>query len=211
MQKSNKEQQYIKNGMPLRGCGLMQKSNKVIWLPPTEYAKYYYGSPNVTCKHNTTLPNTQVFGEEFVTFFCESEKLVTPCSLRLGFDLLREKNCIELRPILWRCKVRDRENLAGSAPQYPLLANHLIQKKESISRLLGICDSGGNGNLSINPHIHTTFIKHQEPMVTYQSQHQYIAAKVIVNPDFPNYCHKILNTYYASIWVIQNEIHIIHL
>ena len=38
------------------------------------------------------------------------------CSLRLGFDLLREKNCIELRPILWRCKVCDRENLAGSAP-----------------------------------------------------------------------------------------------
>ena len=28
-------------------------------------------------------------------------------------------------------------------------------------------DSGGNGNLPINPHIHTTFIKHQEPMVTY--------------------------------------------
>ena len=39
--------------------------------------------------------------------------------------------------------MRDRENLAGSAPQYPHFANHLIQKKESISRLLGICDSGG--------------------------------------------------------------------
>ena len=39
--------------------------------------------------------------------------------------------------------MRDRENLAGSAPRYPLFANHLIQKKESISRLLGICDSGG--------------------------------------------------------------------
>ena len=75
--------------------------------------------------------------------FCKSEKLVTTCSLRLGFDLLREKNCIELRPILSDCRVRDRENLAGSAPRYPLFANHLIQKKESISRLLGICDSGG--------------------------------------------------------------------
>ena len=77
--------------------------------------------------------------------FREFENLVTPCSLRLGFDLLREKNCIELLPILWHCKVCDRENLAGSAPQYPHFANHLIQKKESISRLLGICDSGGGG------------------------------------------------------------------
>ncbi|MBO7331028.1 MAG: hypothetical protein J6U52_04465 [Alistipes sp.] len=37
-------------------------------------------------------------------------------SLRLGFDLLRENNCIELHLILWRCRMRDRENLAGSAP-----------------------------------------------------------------------------------------------
>ena len=75
--------------------------------------------------------------------FCKSEKLVTTCSLRLGFDLLREKNCIELRPILSDCRMRDRKNLAGSAPRYPHFANHLIQKKESISRLLGICDSVG--------------------------------------------------------------------
>ena len=39
--------------------------------------------------------------------------------------------------------MRDSENLAGSTPRHPLLANHLIQKKEPISRLLGICDSGG--------------------------------------------------------------------
>lgn len=58
--------------------------------------------------------------------FCESEKLVTTCSLCLGFDLPREKNCIELRPILSDCRMRDRENLAGSAPRYPHFANHLI-------------------------------------------------------------------------------------
>ena len=39
--------------------------------------------------------------------------------------------------------MRDRENLAGSAPRYPHFANHLIQKKESISRLLVVRDSGG--------------------------------------------------------------------
>ena len=51
--------------------------------------------------------------------------------------------CIGLRPILSDCKRRNPQNLAGSAPQYPHFANHLIQKKESISRLLGIRDSGG--------------------------------------------------------------------
>ena len=75
--------------------------------------------------------------------FCESEKLVTPCSLLLGFDLSDKENCIGLRTILSDCRMRDRKNLAGSAPRYPLFANHLIQKKESISRLLGICDPVG--------------------------------------------------------------------
>ena len=68
--------------------------------------------------------------------FREFENLVTPCSLRLGFGLLREKNCIELRPILWHCKVHDRENLAGSMPNVPTSANILIQKKEQRSPLL---------------------------------------------------------------------------
>ena len=70
-------------------------------------------------------------------------ELVTTFSLRLGLYFRGVGNCIELRSILWRCKVRDRENLAGSAPRYPLFANHLIQKKESISRLLSICDPVG--------------------------------------------------------------------
>ena len=60
-----------------------------------------------------------------------------------GIGLLQEKNCIELRSILSDCRMRDRENLAGSAPRYPHFANHLIQKKESRDRLLGICDPVG--------------------------------------------------------------------
>ena len=34
------------------------------------------------------------------------QKLVTHFSLRLGLELSGEENCIELRPILWGCKVR---------------------------------------------------------------------------------------------------------
>ena len=61
----------------------------------------------------------------------ESEKLVTPCSLRLGFDLLREKNCIELRPILSDCRVRDRENLAGSKLKIPTVQRILERSDKS--------------------------------------------------------------------------------
>ena len=62
--------------------------------------------------------------------------MVTPCSLRLGFDLLREKNCIELRPILSDCRRRNPQNLAGSVPNVPTSANILTQKKEQKSLLL---------------------------------------------------------------------------
>ena len=36
-----------------------------------------------------------------------------------------------------------RITLGSICTQIPLFANHLIPKKEPISRLLGICDSGG--------------------------------------------------------------------
>ena len=68
--------------------------------------------------------------------FREFENLVTHFSLRLGLDLPREKNCIELRPILSDCRMRDCENLAGSMPNVPTSANILIQKKEQRSPLL---------------------------------------------------------------------------
>ena len=64
------------------------------------------------------------------------QKLVTHFSLRLGFDLLREKNCIEFHPILSDCKVRNPQNLAGSVPNVPTSANFLTQKKEQKSLLL---------------------------------------------------------------------------
>ena len=41
-------------------------------------------------------------------------KLVTHFSLRLGLELSGEENCIELRPILSDCKVRNPQNLAGN-------------------------------------------------------------------------------------------------
>ena len=63
-------------------------------------------------------------------------KLVTHFSLRLGFDLLREKNCIEFHPILLGCKRRNPQNLAGSMPNVPTSANILTQKKEQKSLLL---------------------------------------------------------------------------
>jgi len=64
------------------------------------------------------------------------QKLVTHFSLRLGLDLSGKENCIEFHPILSDCKRRNPQNLAGSVPQIPTLANILIQKKESNSRLL---------------------------------------------------------------------------
>ena len=63
-------------------------------------------------------------------------KLVTHFSLRLGLELSGEGNCIELRPILWGCKMRNPQNSAGSVPQTPTSANILIQKKEQKSLLL---------------------------------------------------------------------------
>ena len=62
--------------------------------------------------------------------------MVTPGSLRLGLDLSGEENCIGFYPILSDCKVRNPQNLAGSVPQIPTLANILIQKKEQKSLLL---------------------------------------------------------------------------
>ena len=64
------------------------------------------------------------------------QKLVTHFSLRLGLELSGEGNCIELRPILLGCKMRNPQNLAGSVPQTPTSANILIQKKEQKSLLL---------------------------------------------------------------------------
>ena len=39
--------------------------------------------------------------------FHRSRKLVTLGSLRLGLELSGKENCIELRPILWGCKVHN--------------------------------------------------------------------------------------------------------
>ena len=64
------------------------------------------------------------------------QKLVTHFSLRLGLELSGEDNCIELRPILSDCKVRNPQNLAGSVPNVPTSANILTQKKEQKSLLL---------------------------------------------------------------------------
>ena len=64
------------------------------------------------------------------------QKLVTLGSLRLGLEFLGEENCIELRPILWGCKMRNPQNLAGSVPNVPTSANLLTQKKEQKSLLL---------------------------------------------------------------------------
>ena len=63
-------------------------------------------------------------------------KLVTHFSLRLGLELLGKENCIELRQILWGCKRRNPQNLAGSVPDVPTSANILTQKKEQKSLLL---------------------------------------------------------------------------
>ena len=63
-------------------------------------------------------------------------KLVTHFSLRLGLELSGEENCIELRPILLGCKRRNPQNLAGSVPKTPTLANILTHKKEQKSLLL---------------------------------------------------------------------------
>ena len=57
------------------------------------------------------------------------QKLVTHFSLCLGLELSGKENCIEFHPILSDCKVRNPQNLAGSVPQIPTLANILIQKK----------------------------------------------------------------------------------
>ena len=63
--------------------------------------------------------------------FCRGQKLVTHFSLRLGFDLLRGKNCIELRPILSDCRMRDRENLAGSKLKIPTVQRILERSDKS--------------------------------------------------------------------------------
>jgi hypothetical protein len=68
--------------------------------------------------------------------FRRSRKLVTLGSLRLGLELLGRENCIGFHPILLGCKVRNPQNLAGSAPQTPTSANILIQKKEQKFMLL---------------------------------------------------------------------------
>ena len=64
------------------------------------------------------------------------QKLVTLGSLRLGLELLGRENCIGFHPILWGCKVRNPQNLAGSVPNVPTSANILTQKKEQKSLLL---------------------------------------------------------------------------
>ena len=64
------------------------------------------------------------------------QKLVTHFSLRLGLDCWGEYNCIEFHPILSDCKRRNPQNLAGSVPNVPTLANILTQKKEQKSLLL---------------------------------------------------------------------------
>ena len=81
--------------------------------------------------------------------FREFGNLVTHFSLRLGLDLPREKNCIELRPILSDCRVRDRENLAGSVPNVPTSANILTQKKEQKSLLLEFVIDFADARLSL--------------------------------------------------------------
>ena len=53
-----------------------------------------------------------------------------------GVELSGKRNCIELRPILSDCKVRNPQNLAGSVPNVPTSANILTQKKEQKSLLL---------------------------------------------------------------------------
>ena len=64
------------------------------------------------------------------------QKLVTHFSLRLGLELSGGENCIGFHPILSDCKVRNPQNLAGSAPNVPTSANLLTQKKEQKSLLL---------------------------------------------------------------------------
>ena len=64
------------------------------------------------------------------------QKLVTLGSLRLGLELSGKENCIEFHSVLSDCKVRNPQNLAGSVPQTPTLANILTQKKEQKSLLL---------------------------------------------------------------------------
>ena len=64
------------------------------------------------------------------------QKLVTHFSLRLGLELSGEENCIGFHPILLGCKRRNPQNLAGSVPKTPTLANILTHKKEQKSLLL---------------------------------------------------------------------------
>ena len=64
------------------------------------------------------------------------QKLVTHFSLRLGLELSGKENCIKFHPILWDCKSRNPQNLAGSVPKTPTSANILTQKKEQNSLLL---------------------------------------------------------------------------
>ena len=100
--------------------------------------------------------------------FREFENLVTHFSLRLGFDLLREKNCIELRSILSDCRMRDRENLAGSKLKIPTVqrilersdkspfdkggfrgnVDALITRKGESNYSPFLCDSGGGGSVT---------------------------------------------------------------
>ena len=63
--------------------------------------------------------------------FRRSRKLVTLGSLRLGLELLGRENCIEFHPILWGCKVRNPQNLAGSKLKIPTVQRILERSDKS--------------------------------------------------------------------------------
>ena len=70
--------------------------------------------------------------------------MVTHFSLRLGLELSGEENCIELRPILWDCKRRNPQNLAGSVPNVPTDTKHSAEIwSEATSPPLTKGDLGG--------------------------------------------------------------------
>ena len=69
--------------------------------------------------------------------------MVTTFSLRLGLYFRGVGDCIGLRPILWRCKVRNRWNLAGFSPENPPMANLLKKKKEQIALFIFLVNPPG--------------------------------------------------------------------
>ena len=72
------------------------------------------------------------------------QKLVTHFSLRLGLELFGKENCIELRPILLGCKVRNPKNLAGSVSDVPTDTQHSAEIwSEATSPPLTKGDLGG--------------------------------------------------------------------